>query len=86
MDQIEQKIALSGVAGTCDTPDKAEIARLRNSLSLAHRQVDNMTDVLRRCQEKLELCFKHHGPVYIGGTEHSHLMKLIDAALPKSTT
>lgn len=82
MDRIERKIAVSGIAGIYDTPDKAEIARLSHSLGLAHRQVVNMADVLRRCRQKLELCFEKHGPVYIGGTEHSHLMKLIDAALP----
>ena len=57
---------------------------LERSLALSHRQVDNMADVLRRCKKKLELCFEHHGAVYIGGTEHGHLMKLIDAALPPS--
>lgn len=59
--------------------------QIERSLTLAHRQVDNMADVLRRCQKKLTLCIENHGAEYIGGTEHSHLMKMIDAALPTPT-
>ena len=58
------------------------VAEIEHSLMLANRQVDNMADVLRRCQHKLTLCIENHGAEYIGGTEHSHLMKMIDAALP----
>ena len=60
----------------------ARIMELERSVFLGMRQVDNLADVLRRCQEKLKLCFEKHGSVYVGGTEHGHLMKMIDAALP----
>lgn len=60
----------------------ARIMELERSLALSNRQVDNMADVLGRCREKLTLCIQNHGAKYIGGTEHSHLMKLINAALP----
>lgn len=56
-----------------EKPSKLELA--------AADRIAKLEDALRRAKQKLVLYRAEHGGEYIGGTEYTNLMEIIDAAL-----